>query len=252
MLPPQLSPSTNPVPRIVILSTALSVSHRSPHSGPCHWKRYPISPIFHGPQPSHQPLIPPACVHLSTKDYFEEFAASQRCAAQGEEGGEKMEPGRMREGRIGFHNRPGVDSTMGWVDIGLGIHWRLTLLPPLPALPSYLNPQSFLPPTHPRLNLPRPPRTRTRADIFIPRAQTPREVSLFPLFFILVSVCLYLWPGARARVYDLSIICVFVTLVSSLYVLGVGRSALGYHSMVRANYLENERVRMRIVCAMIS
>jgi hypothetical protein len=75
-------------------------------------------------------------------------------------------PGRMREvgvgsksasvsacdtceGRIGFHNRPGVDLTMGLVDIGLGIHWRLTLLPPLPAPPSSTsipNP-SFPPPT---------------------------------------------------------------------------------------------------------
>jgi hypothetical protein len=100
------------------------------------------------------------------------------------------------EGRIRFHNRPGVDSTMGLVDIGLGIHWRLTLLPPLPAPPSYLNPRSFLPPTHPRLNLPRPPRTRTRANAFILRAQTPREVSLFPLLFVLVSVCI---TSGRAR-----------------------------------------------------
>jgi hypothetical protein len=152
------------------------------------------------------------------------------------------------EGRIRYHNRPGVDSTMGLVDIGLGIHWRLTLLPPSPhPLPTSISNPSFPHPPPPQSSTP-----TANANAFIPRAQTPREVSLFPLFFILVSVCLYLWPGARARVYDLSITYVFVTLVSSLYVLGVGRSALGYHSMVRANYLENERVRMWIVCAMIS
>jgi hypothetical protein len=55
------------------------------------------------------------------------------------------------EGRIAFHNRPGVDSTMGLVDIGLEIHWRLTLLPSPHPSPSYLNPSipnpSFPPPT---------------------------------------------------------------------------------------------------------
>jgi hypothetical protein len=44
-------------------------------------------------------------------------------------------------GRIGFHNCPGVYLT---TDIGRGIRWRLTLPPPLPAPPSYLNPR-----THP-------------------------------------------------------------------------------------------------------
>ncbi|KAJ7918872.1 hypothetical protein B0H13DRAFT_2657142 [Mycena leptocephala] len=44
-------------------------------------------------------------------------------------------------GRIGFHNCPGVYLT---TDIGRGIRWRLTLPPPLPAPPSYLNPRTHL------------------------------------------------------------------------------------------------------------
>ncbi|KAJ7706681.1 hypothetical protein B0H17DRAFT_568926 [Mycena rosella] len=48
------------------------------------------------------------------------------------------------EGRIGFHNRPGVDLTTGLVDIGFGIRWRLTLpLPSPPPLPTSITNPSF-------------------------------------------------------------------------------------------------------------
>jgi hypothetical protein len=73
-----------------------------PSLGPCHWECYPLSPIFHVSQPSHQALIPPAYVHLSTKEYFEESTRRSDAQPQGEGGGE-IGPGRMRE--VGVQER---------------------------------------------------------------------------------------------------------------------------------------------------
>ncbi|KAJ7358170.1 hypothetical protein DFH08DRAFT_1075387 [Mycena albidolilacea] len=126
---PQLAPpSTN---------SALTASNRRPADRTTHFpsphacppesqslplKTLPLSPIFLAPQPSRQPLIPPAyVVHAS----------------------ERVRVRYLRGSRIGLHNRPGVDSTSSLVDIGLGI------LPPLPAPPSYFNLRSLLPRTAP-------------------------------------------------------------------------------------------------------
>jgi hypothetical protein len=74
MLPPRLSPSTNPAPSrpesssrrahhpFLIAPLTLVLMLVRPSRGPCYWKRYPLSLIFHVPQPSRQPLIPPAYV----------------------------------------------------------------------------------------------------------------------------------------------------------------------------------------------
>jgi hypothetical protein len=106
MLPPQLSPSTNPVPRIVILPAALSVSHRSPQSR--------VSVLATG-NATHYPHLPcpaalastanPTCLRGARSCVPPSICPRRTILSprrrsdvqpQGEEGGGKMGPGRMR------------------------------------------------------------------------------------------------------------------------------------------------------------
>ncbi|KAJ7430874.1 hypothetical protein FB451DRAFT_1321944 [Mycena latifolia] len=74
------------------------------------------------------------------------------------------------EGRIGFDNRPGVDSTTGLVDIGLGIRWRLTLILQSPILPSpHPPPPQSLTPTA----------NANASERIHSRAQTPRRAPMY-------------------------------------------------------------------------
>ncbi|KAJ6491478.1 hypothetical protein DFH09DRAFT_370414 [Mycena vulgaris] len=220
MLLPQLSPSINAAPsrpRIAILPTAPSVSHRSPHSCayacPPESRSLPLEtllPISYLPCPAaFASNANPACLRgarsrvppsICPRRIFEESENARaspprrrgEVRPQGEEGGGKMGPGRMRE--VGVQERErrrprailarvGLDfiTVREWIRQRV---WRTSdseftgdspfSLPSPHPLPTSIPDPSFLAPTPPQYATPTA-NANASEHIHTP-VQTPREV----------------------------------------------------------------------------